>query len=587
MQVHQGDEVPRVRSGQILIRCRDQQRTWREGAPVVVALGVAHGFRVATETVPGVVAEADIGTLYPGVSDGGEAELAEPYRGDGRPPGQGQEGERACGQATGGNGTPRHPRLVYRISSWTWNAQSCPSMHGLSGAAGISVPATLIQSPARAAASPSALSSSSGSRRARKPAGHTTGTARCPALTHTQYSPRSVRPPSSGTRKRPIPACQELVGTATTARAGRRLAPPSGSGTVTCVAPPSHWSAKSVRVEICALRIVSGRLHRSEPDCSEDVAVNGDRDRLGRRIQVHVPVTPLACPPGPRSPGTSRHRRERGCGSPRWTASSAGCSPQTGCPQARPARPVAMWCCASLRILVPIPCAFATSTARPGGEKYVPDDIRFQILYSLPFRSFSKSATDSPSTPGAPLFALTFSHASQTARLEISNGLPGNFSSSTRLLPENFWLIERTQPRTARPLRSALITRASALLRAGPPARPATVLSPSRHQHRLERSLSPARASGPGSIGTRLLLFRAEAADRARVVYMPDTAWPVSGHPPGSSRGSQNTPVSMSSEWVSTRQQRFACARLTDPHLTPLTTPFPHRSPRRSSANAA
>jgi DDE_Tnp_1-associated len=144
------------------------------------------------------------------------------------------------------------------------------------------------------------------------------------------------------------------------------------------------------------------------------------------------------------------------------------------------------------RILVPGPCAFATSTARTGGGKYVPDDIRFQILYRLPFRSFSKPATDSPSTPGAPLFALTFSHASQTARLDIPNGLPGDFSSSTRLLPENFWLTGRTQPRTARLLRSALITRASALLRAGPPAHPATVLSPSRHQHRLERSLSPA-----------------------------------------------------------------------------------------------
>jgi hypothetical protein len=83
MHVHQGDEVPRVRSGQILIRCRDQRRTWREGAPVVVAPGVAHGFQAVTETVPGVVAEADTGTLYPGVSDGGEAELAEPYRGGG------------------------------------------------------------------------------------------------------------------------------------------------------------------------------------------------------------------------------------------------------------------------------------------------------------------------------------------------------------------------------------------------------------------------------------------------------------------------------------------------------------------------
>src|SRR5450755_136362 len=43
---------------------------------------------------------------------------------------------------------------------------------------------------------------------------------------------------------------------------------------------------------------------------------------------------------------------------------------------------------------------------------------------------------DSPSTPGAPLFALTFSHASQTACFDISNGLPGDFSSPARLLPE-------------------------------------------------------------------------------------------------------------------------------------------------------
>jgi hypothetical protein len=36
----------------------------------------------------------------------------------------------------------------------------------------------------------------------------------------------------------------------------------------------------------------------------------------------------------------------------------------------------------------------------------------------------------------APLFALTFSHASQTARFEMSNGLPGAFNLSTRLLPD-------------------------------------------------------------------------------------------------------------------------------------------------------
>jgi hypothetical protein len=38
---------------------------------------------------------------------------------------------------------------------------------------------------------------------------------------------------------------------------------------------------------------------------------------------------------------------------------------------------------------------------------------------------------------------------------------------------------------------------------------------------------------------------------------------------------------------VSTRQQRFARARLPGPRLTPPRAPFAHRSPRRSSASAA
>src|SRR5260370_21740426 len=43
----------------------------------------------------------------------------------------------------------------------------------------------------------------------------------------------------------------------------------------------------------------------------------------------------------------------------------------------------------------------------------------------------------------------------------------------------------------------------------------------------------------------------------------------------------------MSPVFVSTRHQRFACARLPDPHLTHQVRLFPHRSPRQSSANAA
>jgi hypothetical protein len=53
----------------------------------------------------------------------------------------------------------------------------------------------------------------------------------------------------------------------------------------------------------------------------------------------------------------------------------------------------------------------------------------------------------------------------------------------------------------------------------------------------LPISHSETRMTG---IGSGLLLFHAEAADRARVAFMPDTAWPISGPSarliPGSSR---------------------------------------------------
>jgi hypothetical protein len=68
---------------------------------------------------------------------------------------------------------------------------------------------------------------------------------------------------------------------------------------------------------------------------------------------------------------------------------------------------------------------------------------------------------------------------------------------------------------------------------------------------------------------------------------MPDTAWPVGGHPPGLSRNSWYIPVSMSPVYVTARHQRFACARLPDPYLTHPVRLFPHRSPQQSSANAA
>ena len=109
----------------------------------------------------------------------------------------------------------------------------------------------------------------------------------------------------------------------------------------------------------------------------------------------------------PRHPTAARPPSERFC-RPRW-------EPPTFC--------------------VPPPCGFGISTARTGGGKYVPDDIRFQILYRLFFRSASKSSIDCPSTPAAPLFALTRLYASQTSPFEISNDLTFGSDLLTRSPP--------------------------------------------------------------------------------------------------------------------------------------------------------
>ena len=55
--------------------------------------------------------------------------------------------------------------------------------------------------------------------------------------------------------------------------------------------------------------------------------------------------------------------------------------------------------------------------------------------------------------------------------------------------------------------------------------------------------LATLKASDPGRhIDARLLAFRARAADQAHAAFTPGTAWPVIGHPPGSSRENSQTP---------------------------------------------
>src|SRR6202140_5556214 len=48
---------------------------------------------------------------------------------------------------------------------------------------------------------------------------------------------------------------------------------------------------------------------------------------------------------------------------------------------------------------------------------------------------------------------------------------------------------------------------------------------------------------------------------------MPDAAWAISVHPPSLSRRNGNPPVLTSSNRLSTRHQRFACARLSQSYL--------------------
>jgi hypothetical protein len=134
------------------------------------------------------------------------------------------------------------------------------------------------------------------------------------------------------------------------------------------------------------------------------------------------------------------------------------------------------------------------------------------------------------------------------------------------------------------PLHSTPITGTSSLLWAGPNAGPATVLNASRVPPACARSLSPPTG---GSVGASPPTFHVKAADRARVAYMPGTAWPVTGSPPDLSWSLVPAPVSMPPK---TNFDTSAAIRLRSPSRSPpdaSCAPFPTRSRQRSSANAA
>jgi hypothetical protein len=107
------------------------------------------------------------------------------------------------------------------------------------------------------------------------------------------------------------------------------------------------------------------------------------------------------------------------------------------------------------------------------------------------------------------------------------------------------------QARTTRPLRSSPITGPSPLLRDGPPLCPAPVLGPSQSRclgiSRARPTAGPPRHHWPNRpVGATGSHVPCKSQDHARATSTPDTTWPIDRHPPGSSRDSKASPVSMS-----------------------------------------
>ncbi len=131
-----------------------------------------------------------------------------------------------------------------------------------------------------------------------------------------------------------------------------------------------------------------------------------------------------------------------------------------------------------------------------------------------------------------------------------------------------------------RPLRSARITRPQRYYETVRPRAPRRYSAP-RGDSRLGISLSPPALQASDRVGATGSHVPCKSPGQARAAYMPDAIRAVSRLPPDLSRGPGHAPVSTPLRFVTTRQQRFAFARLPDPHLTrSLPRLFSQRSPR-------
>src|ERR1035437_9300202 len=214
--------------------------------------------------------------------------------------------------------------------------------------------------------------------------------------------------------------------------------------------------------------------------------------------------------------------------------------------------------------------------------------MRFQILNKLFFRSDSNSSRVSLSTPGAPLLAATRLYASHTCCLGMSNGLTCDVGMFPLFLLGNAPVDRIHIPDEPVPWLHPHIQTAGAsqLLRTGPPASAASVLG----AFGFCLSTLPLSARwlykpmNGRRIDTRLLTFRARAADQAHAASTPGTTWPIHGrtrqaHPEGRHRTLGFDADQFLRRFNSDAQPgcpgRTLLARLPSPHLTHLVRLFP------------
>jgi hypothetical protein len=123
------------------------------------------------------------------------------------------------------------------------------------------------------------------------------------------------------------------------------------------------------------------------------------------------------------------------------------------------------------------------------------------------------------------------------------------------------------QTQVTRPLRSTRITGLHRYYETVRPRAPRRYSAPCGDD-RLGNSLSPPAQLAGDSVGATGSHVPCKSPDQARAAYMPDAIWAVNRLPPDLSRSPGLAPVSTPLEFVTTRHQRFAHARLPDPHLT-------------------